>query len=69
MSERLITAIIAAALAVGVILALAIVGYIAKVVIGYAVADERIAAGLFVAIAAIAILIVMEGKDNRLERE
>ncbi len=64
MSDRLITAIIAAALAVGVILALAIVGYIAKVVIGYAVADERIAAGLFMAIAAIALVIVMEGKDN-----
>ena len=64
MSERLITAIIAAALAVGVILALAIVGYIAKVVIGYAVADERIATGLFVTIAAVAMLIVMEGKDN-----
>ena len=64
MSDRLITAIIAAALAVGVILALAIVGYIAKVVIGYAVADERIAAGLFAAIAAIALLIVMEGNDN-----
>ena len=65
MSERLITAIIAAALAVGVILALAIVGYIAKTVIGYAVADERIAVGLFATIAAIAILIVMEGKNNR----
>ena len=64
MTERLITAIIAVALAVGVILALAIVGYIAKVVIGYAVADERIAAGLFAAIAAVAMLIVMEGKDN-----
>ena len=64
MSDRLITAIIAAALAVGVILALAIVGYIAKVVIGYAVADERIAAGVLVAIAAVAILIVMEGKND-----
>lgn len=65
MSERLITLAIAVALAAGVLLALAFVGYIAKVVIGYAVADERIAAGLFLAIAAIAILIVMEGKDNR----
>ena len=64
MTERLITIAIAVALAVGVILALAIVGYIIKVVIGYAVADERIAAGLFVSIAAIALLIVMEGKDN-----
>lgn len=64
MTERLITAIIAVALAAGVILALAIVGYIAKVVIGYAVADERIAAGVFVSIAAIAILIVMEGKHE-----
>ena len=64
MTERLITIAIAIALAVGVILSLAIVGYIAKVVIGYAVADERIAAGLFVSIAAIALLIVMEGKDN-----
>ena len=64
MTERLITAIIAVALAVGVILALAIVGYIAKVVIGYAVADERIAAGLFAAIAAVAMLIVMEGKND-----
>ena len=64
MSDRLITAIIAIALVAGVILALAIVGYIAKVVIGYAVADERIAAGLFAAIAAVAMLIVMEGKND-----
>lgn len=64
MSERLITAIIAVALAAGVILALAIVGYVSKVVIGYAVADERIAAGLFVTIAAIALVIVMEGNDD-----
>lgn len=64
MTERLITLAIAIALAVGVILALAIVGYIAKTLISYAVADERIAAGLFVAIAAVAMLIVMEGKDN-----
>ena len=65
MSERLITAIIAVALAVGVILALAIIGYIAKVLIGYAIADERIAAGLFATIAAIALLIVMGRKDSR----
>ena len=64
MSDRLITSIIAVALAAGVILALAIIGYIAKVVIGYAVADERIAAGLFVTRAAIALVIVMEGNDD-----
>lgn len=64
MTERLITALIAVALGAGVILALALIGYIAKVVIGYAVADERIAAGLFVTIAAIALLIVMEGKNQ-----
>ena len=64
MSERLITVIIAVALAAGVILALALIGYIAKVVIGYAVEDERIAAGLFAAIAAVAMLIVMEGKND-----
>lgn len=64
MSERWITAVIAVALAAGVILAPALIGYIAKVVIGYAVADERIAAGLFVAIAAVALLIVMEGKNK-----
>ena len=65
MTERLITAIIAVALATGVLLALAIVGYVAKVLITLAVADERIAAGLFVAMAAVAILIVMEGKGSR----
>ena len=64
MTERLITIAIAAALAVGVILALAFIGYIAKVVIGYAVEDERIAAGLFAAIAAVALVIVMEGNDD-----
>ena len=64
MTERLITAIIAIALGAGVILALALIGYIAKVVIGYAVADERIAAGLFAAIAAVALLIVLEGKND-----
>ncbi len=64
MTERLITAVIAVALAAGVILALALIGYIAKVVIGYAVADERIAAGLFAAIAAVALLIVLEGKND-----
>ena len=64
MTDRLITAIIALARAAGVILALAIIGYIAKVVIGLAVADERIAAGVFAAIAAVALLIVMEGNDN-----
>lgn len=64
MSDRLITLAIIAALAAGVLVSLAIVGYIAKVVTGYAVADERIAAGLFVAIAAVAILIVMEGKNK-----
>lgn len=64
MTDRLITTIIAIALAVGVILALAIIGYVAKVVIGYAIADERIAAGVFVAIAAIALVIVMEGNDD-----
>ena len=64
MTERLITAIIAVALAVGVILALALIGYIAKVVIGYAVADERIAAGLFVTIVAVALVIVMEGNGD-----
>ena len=65
MSDRLITAAIAIALVAGVLLSLAIIGYIAKTVISLAVADERIAAGLFEAIAAIALLIVMEGKDNR----
>ena len=64
MTDRLITTIIAVALGAGVILALALIGYIAKVVIGYAVADERIAAGLFAAIAAVALLIVMEGKND-----
>ena len=64
MTERLITAIIAVALAVGVILALALIGYIAKVVIGYAVADKRTVAGLFVSIAAVALVIVMEGNDD-----
>lgn len=64
MSERVITAVIAVALAAGVLLALAIVGYIAKVVITLAVADERIAAGLFATLAIGALLIVMEGKDN-----
>ena len=64
MSERLITAAITLAFAAGIILSLAIVGYIAKTVVMLAVADERIAAGLFVAIAAIAILIVMEGKHE-----
>lgn len=64
MSERLIEAIIAVALGAGVLLALAIVGYIAKVVIGYAEADERIAAGLFVSLAIGALLIVMEEKPR-----
>ena len=64
MTDRLITTIIAVALGAGVILALALIGYIAKVVIGYAVADERIAAGLFAAIAAVALLIVLEGKND-----
>ena len=64
MTERLITAIIAIALAAGVILALALIGYIAKTVITLAVADERIAAGLFAAIAAVALLIVLEGKNE-----
>ena len=64
MTERLITAAIALAIAAGVILALAIVGYIAKTVVALAVADERIAAGLFLAIAAIALVIVMDGKHE-----
>lgn len=65
MTERLITAIIAVALAAGALLALAVIGYIAKTVIGYAVADERIAAGIVVSMIAIALLIVIEGKGKR----
>ena len=64
MTERLITAAITLALAAGIILSLAIVGYIAKTVISLAVADERIAAGLLVTIAAIACVIVMDGKNE-----
>ena len=64
MSDRLITAAIAIALVAGVLLSLAIIGYIAKTVISLAVADERIAAGLLVTIAAIACVIVMDGKNE-----